>query len=660
MKINIHKMQNGGGMPPFTYYKPVFVNNGRSRYLGQSDDIYGGGGHSSSSSSKSSSESSKGEITDKDLLLLLDKVDVLPSDMKQLTKQLYKFYQLRDVGLADTSSLATEYIRAIQSLYTAKTNKELFDKVYDKAEKDNVLNEVAIDPSGRIQGILPDGTFTGVNVDELEDYEGFRPVTNLELMNIRSQLKPNDNSILNQVSNGISLQNINKMIKDYLNNLGTSESKTSGYEKRKAQTIEKGLEALQQAQDNGYTSESGLDGLYKVENLTKTQKDQAALAIDYIYDMLPDNAKELLKYHAYKRNEEPTEESAKSIIAKFVLSGTSTTRNHDETMVLDAEGKKLGSKSSSSGGSGGSGINLNPAMAFLLGEGYSQNVVLATTEGNSINITAHGQYGILANHSGEALGATSSLQDVTNSQYAGAFDFDNATFGGHRINMIESENSLLKDATVIGMDLPLDTQAAAKGLIRPDLELMSKIEKADEEIYISNIDEKDYQKINEIYKKYGMQPKYIQTQDGWVLNQRAYARFAAIQSIIDGRILMDTDKLTNQELNTQLVEEVNDENTRKNIERLIQDRTGNKNYDISNPYLWGLFSGDNIYRGTVFIPIREKSFIMSTLAGPSTSNLKFPISDVMSVDNLLQQQSQNHDIDPVNNYKKAPNLSSLE
>lgn len=608
MKINIHKMQNGGGMPPFTYYKPVFVNNGRSRYLGQSDDIYGGGGHSSSSSSKSSSESSKGEITDKDLLLLLDKVDALPSDMKQLTKQLYKFYQLRDVGLADTSSLATEYIRAIQSLYTAKTNKELFDKVYDKAEKDNVLNEVAIDPSGRIQGILPDGTFTGVNVDELEDYEGFRPVTNLELMNIRSQLKPNDNSILNQVSNGISLQNINKMIKDYLNNLGTSESKTSGYEKRKAQTIEKGLEALQQAQDNGYTSESGLDGLYKVENLTKTQKDQAALAIDYIYDMLPDNAKELLKYHAYKRNEEPTEESAKSIIAKFVLSGTSTTKNHDETMVLDAEGKKLGSKSSSSGGSKVEEYaDLFTNIIQGIG-GSNSRYNFKDKDGNIASISGVNYPNLSLSPSNRI--QNTSLQNFLDYGYNGITKGGNyaITFGDQVIDQLNMKDiACLSNRQAIRVILPT-TVDRTTGKIVPDLEFMHNNQEL-----INKINEKGLQDP-EVIKEL-IQMGYIDQFSGQI-NLNKFQSYFCIDGLATNNTIsvgQFVHRVPNNQLEVKRDEFLN-AIYNKNSQQGKDYKYDYDNNTMLNPLDW-FGNYDKLYEGTIYIPLTENSAQTKTAAG---------------------------------------------
>lgn len=646
MKIN--KMQQGGGMPPFTYYQPVFVNTAQPRYLSQESS-------SSRSSSNSSSSEMKGEITDKDLLSMLEKVDGLPSDMQAIYQQLASFYDMKDLGIPNTTSLANQYISVLSALKTVKYSKEQFDNAYTNANKKDALNEVAISEDGRII-VQTENGIESKSLDELKEMidnnESYLPLTNSNLLRIRAEGQPYDSSIISQVNNAISLPYINKLIHDYLGNLGSSERAGNTYEQRRAQTIEKGLAALQQAEDSGeYVSESGLDGLYNVTTLTKTQIDQARAALKYIYEMLPTNAKTLLKYKT-----DGTNEGAKSLINQFILSETSDTVRKTENMVLDSEGKKLGSKSSTSGSD--KGINLNPAMAFLLGEGYSQKISLNVGNSNSINVL--GRYGILVDHSGKPIGATQSLADVINGQYAGILDFDNATFGGHKINSLESQNTLLKNADTVGMDLPIDMQALSQGYIKPDLAKTVQLEKADEEIITSGINQNDYVKVNQIYQKYNLPPKYSQTANGWVLNSDIYRRFAAIQATVDGRVLDDVNELSNQDLQTQLVEEVSDNAERKNIEKLIQQRTNNKSYDIDNGWLWGLFGGDHIYKGTIFIPVRENALIAATLAGPSTSNLKFPYSGVMDVDNLLQQQQQNQQINPQQNYVKAPNLSSLQ
>jgi len=59
----------------------------------------------------------------------------------------------------------------------------------------------------------------------------------------------------------------------------------------------KGIEYLQEAgRQVGATDQSlSLDGLYKAKYIRKDQAEQISAAINYLYDVLPDNAKQLLK-----------------------------------------------------------------------------------------------------------------------------------------------------------------------------------------------------------------------------------------------------------------------------------------------------------------------------------------------------------------------------
>ena len=98
MKLKL--MQSGGFIPPYTIYQPVLTTSGTDV-----DDFLLS--TSSSRGSKSEYSDTKGQITDKDLLSLVDKLDVLPSDRKEIISSLYHFYQLGSIpGMIDSSSLA--------------------------------------------------------------------------------------------------------------------------------------------------------------------------------------------------------------------------------------------------------------------------------------------------------------------------------------------------------------------------------------------------------------------------------------------------------------------------------------------------------------------------------------------------------------------------
>jgi hypothetical protein len=81
--------------------------------------------------------------------------------------------------------------------------------------------------------------------------------------------------------------------------------------------------------------------------------------------MLPKNAQTLLKIKAKQMGAKTDD----VLVRLFVGSSISDTTENTDTLVLDAEGKKLGSKSSTSGDD--KGMNLSPTLAFLSGLGYS-------------------------------------------------------------------------------------------------------------------------------------------------------------------------------------------------------------------------------------------------------------------------------------------------
>lgn len=659
MEIKIRDMQQGGYMPPFTYYQPVLVNDQTTRQYAYNiggDGLYNSSSRSSSSSSSKSDDESKGRITQKDLMAMLEKVDGLPSDMKSIFNELMEFEKLQDIPFVSSmiGDLSTQYISTLQDIKQANFNKKLFDNAYELLAKKNALDEIAINKNGNVFVEDPEnGLPKEVSVDEYAS-GNYNAYTNSNLLYLRANTLPNNNRIFDIANNAISMQNINSLIHDYLSRIGTSENSTSVYEKRQGQKIQQGLDNIQAIEDE--VSESGVDGLYKSKNLTKQQKIQGAQAIEYIWNMLPKNAQTLLKIKAKEMGAKTDD----VLVRLFVGSSLSDTVENTDTLLLDSEGKKLGSKGSSSSGSGSDkGMNLSPTLAFLSGLGYSQDVEFNV--GNSVSFKAKGRYGILTDKSGNPIGAGHSLKDINNGQYAGILDFDNATFAGSRINWNQSDNTILKNADVIGVDLPIDIHAE-KGVIRPDISMMGKIEKADEQILINNISNNDYEKINEIYVQNGLPSKYVKDANGkWILNQTQYARFAAVQATVDGNILTDYQgDIPKDIINDNLVEEIQNSVELDNIERILKTRDGNSKYSIDQ-HDWSsfLFGYDKIYRGTIFIPVREHALISSTLVAPSAGQLKYPISDVQTMDQMQQSLQQQHQIDPQSNYIKPPSLSTL-
>jgi hypothetical protein len=224
------------------------------------------------------------------------------------------------------------------------------------------------------------------------------------------------------VENGIGLESVHKLIKDSVANLGTDEYSMDGYSKKEKKGVTEGLQYLQYAQQQtGRSIGDGmtLEGLYESNVLTKDQTAKAYQALQYVYAMLPQNAKSLLAYKA------GSNEGALDLIANYITAGTSVTRKFETKMVKDKNGDSLD-------GSGNKNIDLDPVKAFVLGKGYQQSIAL--NMGNSYTLNVNGRYGILTDKSGNALGANSTFEDVTNSAFSGVLDVNNATFGGLKLN----------------------------------------------------------------------------------------------------------------------------------------------------------------------------------------------------------------------------------
>lgn len=81
-----------------------------------------------------------------------------------------------------------------------------------------------------------------------------------------------------------------------MESLGTSTNSSSQIIAKKFSGMANSIDALVKLSDEGKdVTSKGISGIYDIDQLTKTQKEQAAHAIRYIYQMLPDNAKTLLQ-----------------------------------------------------------------------------------------------------------------------------------------------------------------------------------------------------------------------------------------------------------------------------------------------------------------------------------------------------------------------------
>ena len=607
------KLQQGG-VAPFTVYRPAAVGGEQS--IQQSID--------SSNSSSKSEKSSKNEKLDL-LKDLFSKLEGLPSDTNYIFSSMTNFLAKAETFGEDLSSdeLANIYLSQMQQINNIKFSKASYDEAKKHATEQDALDEFAVTDDGKF--IVQNKDTGEIQTSSWSDIKSsggkLNPLTNNNLLDIRAYdrtgkyiLGAGDISLLTIVNKGIGLSKIAEFIKQQIPKLGSSEQTIEGYTKKQSNQIRQGFEQI---------LAEAPDGDYKFTRKTEEQNEQIKMALGYIQGILPKNMKAVLQAHADIQQVNPS-----ILIQSLLYSQMNVT---DDLQFTAVSGK--GSDGNGNGGSK-SGTDTPASVQFLLGNGYQQMVEFNI--GNSQSVKTLGRFGILQDKEKNNLGQGSTLEDVSKSQFGPILDLDKATFGGSRLTSGYS-HVILNNSDCVGVDLPVKLDS--NGNYVPDFQQLSTIEKAEE--YISNNNITDKRQINKIYSKYGLQPKF--DSNGNII-QHNYKRFAAIQVILDSKALKN-----GAPKNINEVQEADDAERELFIESM--KRLGNKDYDLSNGFLWSSWGKDKLYKGTIFAPVRN-DIVAGYISGGQPLDTDLP--------NNANQVALMQHAPKVAEYKEAPSLSSLK
>ena len=611
------KMQSGG-VAPFVVYTPISVGGEQSTQSTTDISSLLGAGNSSSSGKKSGKETTTLDVI-KDLF---KNVEGLPSDVNGVYKAMSDFLAKQSLfgGQLSTDDMSAMYLQQLQQLNNIKFSKAAYDDAKKLVESNKGLNEFAVTGSGHlVVQNMDSGELTYLRPEELKEKinngENLNPLRNTDLLNLRAYSKSFDNGLLDVVSNGVGIEKIGEFIKAQLPKIESNESSIEGYTKHETNQIKKGLELLAEAPT----------GDYKYTIKDKTNREQAEQALKYLRNILPTNMKTILETHAQLQGT-----SLNQMLATLVSSNISTT--HDISFdavtgkaVKDANGNSKSSKS---------GTDTPASVQFLLGNGYQQQVEFNI--GNSQSVKALGRYGIIQDVNKHNLGQGSTLKDVSSSQFGPILDLDRATFGGSRLNTSGYDHIILNNSDCVGVDLPVKMDSS--GNYVPDFQQLSTIEKAEEQI--SNNKITDFNQINKIYQNFGLPPKFDSNGN---LMTRNYRRFAAIKVTLDSKALKGGFPINQNE-----VQEADDSERELFVETMKKD---NKDYDLSDGFLWTSWGEDKLYKGTIFVPVRE-DITGAYISGGQPLDTDLP-------NNANQVQMMQY-APKVQQYQKAPTLSSLK
>ena len=608
MKV-IPKLQDGGFMSLFTQYTPIQSPAPSQQARGSS---------SREGRSSEREESTKGKLTEKDLFELVSKVDGLPNDTRALVSSLQNMFQMQQItGTSDVSDLASTYLSNLYQIKMASYNKKEYDKVLTEVTKNGGLNEYAITVSGQVIVMDEDDNLKQISVSELlKGTSKYRPLTNSNLLYLRAYQPEyiNNNQILSTVANGIGMEQVDKMIRDKLSSLGTSESVRSGYSVKSDSYIAQGLNVLSQVESAAVAGQTGmtLNGMYKNKIITKDQKQQAEAALQYIYNTLPDNAKTLLSIKA--GNAANPQAGAQAVILQLITSRMSQTNSSETTWEGTLEQVtrtgKGGEGSGEGDGLGSDDIKTDPYynMSRMIGGNPTS---LSINKGTNYQMDVDGvNYPSIPGFDGKPIGKTS-LENLLVSGLQGVVADKNAiTFGNVVLSAADFDN-VMYDGTGGTMAI-LPTKMSTTGRKVVDLEALDRWEAANKQlraIGITDIYDSDHQQeiVQVLYQN--QLEKLVNVSAG-SLDYSALGQFM----IVDGYAVDNSSKNTFKD--SSFVTKVDDNSEEiPIIERALSTDKDQSNYEIDVDN-WGDWDGhDIVYKGSIYIPITSNQLQALTASG---------------------------------------------
>ena len=607
----IFKFQQGGStIPPLVSYQPIMITNS-----GASETA------STAGSSKSSEESS--DLTDKDLLKMLEKLDGLPNDMQALTKVLQNFYIDQQYSPSpNTTNIASRYLQALQMMRTINFNRKQYDNAFNIISNNGGINELAINEKGQLICVNEKGDFKYLKPEQLTQITDYRPVTNSELLKLRaySPELANDNNILGVIANGIGIKGVIEYIQQFINNLGTSDNSTQGYVTTQQGQIINGIttltSAIQEASQQGIKFDGTTQDLYQYKILNKSQKEQADAALSYIYRMLPENAKTLLKV----RTPNGTSEDAQKLIATIIASQIDVTNHYDIEL-------KAGKTAQSIGKSSNAGTKDSTEQETSLIHNVMQSIggtdtQLKVDRGDGIQMTVNGStYNRVTKPNGDSIGDTS-LSNMLDLSGLGSIIKDThlITFGDQKITPEQMRNITYNNTGIVRANLPINSDGTV------NLKLLEQYQQAENEINALG-ENATQEQISNIFEKHDL--KSLLTPNG----KPDITKFGAFivtegyttksNGIKDTDFVKKIDDPTDAQI--ELIKESLAIGTGKDRKKPDIDT-----FDWWNPFDY--FSVDDIYKAAIYIPITNNQ-----LAAVTGANQHIDYDEAMQLEDKYQR-----------------------
>lgn len=596
--------QGGSAVPPLVSYQPVTVTGGRQEAPVENDQ-------------------ENANLTDKDLLTMLEKLDGLPSDMAVLTQTLQNFYIDQQYDqFPNTSNIASRYLQALSQMKEANFNKKEYDDAFQTVSKNGGINELAITDRGQLFCVNSEGDFQLMTLSELKSNSDYNPLTNSELLYYRAQLPQlaNNNEFLKVVKNGIGMESVTKMIQDSIGNLGTTSESNEGFARTQASQLINGLQEFMNAQQQSGNYNATIDNLYKGKFLTKSQAMQAQAALNYIYTTLPANAKTLLK----TKTQNGTDAEAVQLVQTLINSKLSSTADFS----LDLDDPSSSSKNKNSAGDG-----LDADLVTLIQASHGgHDTVYQLNNKSGIGMTVQGTaYEQVKDTKGNHIGRTSMENLLNESGLRSIINADSGVyFGNQKVDLDSLLNITYDGKGLLRVNLPVRSDGS------PNFDLLEEYSNAQAEFLLSPQTDEDRLRIFGDTEKYpGLSSLIKPTGE---LDIDKFAPFIVASGMTtDGMVEIDKKQnkfITEVKQSPELVQQ---------LKTSLATGSGKETqYPDIDEYDWTewlmpefINSYDHIFKGNIYIPLNMNK-AAAALGGNQTIDT--------NTGQMLEKEYQNRDL----------------
>ena len=615
MKLNIKKFQEGGQLAPWVGYSPFFQPIGREE------------GTSAVANSSAKSGDTKIDNSQKQLKDIIGQMVG-----KGLTNEVNYFAEQVGNIFADTDLLGQpisvrQYTGLVSRLNEIQNNKQIFDQAKEHALSKGTLSEAAVDYSGNLFAQNTNGELVMITPDQYsEDREGYRILTNNDLLTLRNNSRAYifDNSLSQTVAGSLNINDISKRIEDIVKSIGVEKQSSDYYfDKARATQLERGLQAIVSEKLN-----TAPDGTFKLTEEVATQRKNANLALNYIWNNLDQQSRNTLIARAAINNTGDPRENAIESIKNILIFGT----DHSYSQSLKDENIE-GKSGNGSGGKGGL-TDINPLMSYVSDPKNQKYVV---NVGDKYSFDAKASIRPLIGAKGEVLNE-SYLSDIINNGGLGSLvDISGASVGtGVTLNPNDLSKILYEGDRVAMTWLPYITDPKTGSKV-VDLKALKRLEDADREISAIGPTVTEDQKLN-IYRAHNVDHLILRGGEP-AQSQLSYMhQFMVIPSLIPEEVAKETQlNSITKRLNNDLEDKARDmyARVRSNLENKMLRANG-----YVPPEYW-LISNDDIYKSSIFLPVQDElmSILFTGKTAPQTAKSNLGYENVIRNTNQITQRT---------------------